>query len=149
VQSSKKRKKKLLNKPGRGSLVHHVLAPRGLVEEDHLDLQLPDRLDRRREDHQKVDLVGHREAVDHQDQRKAGPQVHRRGGHPDRRKEDHPDRRKEGHPDLRKGDHPDHRREDHQKAVLRDRRKEDHQKEDHPDQKREDRLVLKEALRSD
>jgi hypothetical protein len=141
VQSSKKRKKKLLNKPGRGRLVHHVLAPRGLVEEDHLDLQLPDRLDRRREDHQKVDLVGHREAVDHQDQRKAGPQDHRRGGHPDRRKEDHLD--------LRKGDHPDHRREDHQKEDLRDRRKEDHQKEDHPDQKREDRLVLKEALRSD
>ena len=115
----------MLNKLGRGRQAHHVLAPQGLGEEDLLDLQNPDRLDHRREDHQKVDLVGHRGAVDHLDQRKAG--------HQDLRREDHPDRRKE--------DHLDHRRVD--------RQKEDHRKADHLDQKREDLLVLKEALRSD
>ena len=130
-----------MNKLGRGLPAPHVLAPQGLGEEDHRDLQNSDRLDHRREDHQKVDLVGHREAVDHLGRRKEG--------HLDQRKGDRPDRRKEGHPDPRKEDHPDHRREDRQKADLRGRRKEDHRKEDHPDQKREDLLVLKEALQTE
>ena len=146
-----------MNKLGRGLPAPHVLALRDLGEEDHLDPQNPDRLDHRKEDHQKVDLVGHREAVDHLGRRKEGHLDQRKGDHPVRRKEgrldqrkgDHPDRRKEGLPDPRKVDHPDHRREDRQKADLRGRKKEDHQKEDRPDQKKEDLLVLKEALQTE
>ena len=138
-----------MNKLGRGLPAPHVLALQDLGEEDHLDPQNPDRLDHRREDHQKVDLVGHREAVDHLGRRKEGHLDQRKGDHPVRRKEGRLDQRKGDRPDRRKEDHPDHRREDRQKADLRGRRKEDHRKEDHPDQKKEDLLVLKEALQTE
>ena len=121
------------------------------------DLQNPDRLDHRRRTTKKVDLVGHRGAVVHLDQRKEG--------HPDQRKEDRPDRRKEDHQDRRKEDHQAEERRTSRTEERRTsrtiegwttKRRTSGTKERRTTKrrtirtkKREDRPVPKEALRSD